>query len=372
VWGATSGVYVSDLRSLRVPSSEIAPREPEPIELESRGELRRTAVPEPARAMTEVAYIGGAGRSGSTILALVLGQLPGFVAVGGLSNLWERGLQQNYLCGCGAHFRECPFWQEVGREAFGGWDRLDADEIVRLKFSVMRYRHLPWHVAPGVRSRFSARLSEYSGYMARLYAGIRTVSGCRVVVDSSHEVLPALLLRRVPNVQGHVLHLVRDSRGVTFSLSKLVLRAEATASPVFMSRYSAGRASIEWVVANLPFHLIPGRSIPRLRVRYESVLASPRTELAQIVEFLGGVVSPADASTLAGNSIDISDNHMVSGNPHRLGSGPVQLRLDDKWRSEMRSIDRAIVTALTFPLELAYGYIGRRNEPRSEEPGASA
>ena len=326
---------------------------------------------EEGRSLTDVAYIGGAGRSGSTILALVLGQLPGFVAAGGVSNLWERGLQQNYLCGCGAHFHDCPFWHQVGREAFGGWDRLDPDEIVRLKSSVMRYRHLSWHIAPRLRPGFSKRLEEYSGYMGRLYDGIRRVSGRPAVVDSSHEVLPALLLRRLPNVRGHILHLVRDSRGVTFSLSKLVLRAEATASPTYMSRYSATRASVEWVVANIPFHLIPGRSLPRLRVRYESVLASPRTEVARIAEFFGSPVQPGDELIPAGDAMDISNNHMVSGNPHRLGSGPVELRLDDKWRSEMRPTDRAIVTALTFPLGFAYGYMGRRTGGRRTDAETS-
>lgn len=350
-----------------MPSIDTGPREADRIDARPAADLASSALAEPARAITDVAYIGGAGRSGSTILALVLGQLPGFVAAGGVSNLWERGLQRNYLCGCGAHFRDCPFWDQVGREAFGGWDRLDADELVRLKFSVMRYRHLPWHVAPSIRPGFSERLSEYAGYTARLYAGIRKVSGRQVVVDSSHEVLPALLLRRVPNVRGHILHLVRDSRGVTFSLSKLVLRAEATTSPTYMSRYSPSRASVEWVVANVPFHLIPSRSLPQLRVRYESVVASPRTEIARIVEFLGGVMRPADESLLDGASFDISDNHMVSGNPHRLGSGPVELRLDDKWRNNMRPLDRAIVTALTLPLEFAYGYVGKRAASQREE-----
>ena len=45
------------------------------------------------RAMPEgprVVFIGGLGRSGSTILDLMLGQLPGFVAVGELAYVWGR------------------------------------------------------------------------------------------------------------------------------------------------------------------------------------------------------------------------------------------------------------------------------------------
>jgi hypothetical protein len=38
----------------------------------------------------------------------------------------------------------------------------------------------------------------------------------------------------------------------------------------------------------------------------------------------------------------------------------------------MRPIDRTIVTALTFPLGLAYGYMGKRIGTPQEEAGASA
>jgi len=94
--------------------------------MSTRARLSRASAPEaatqslgpkPAATITDVAYIGGAGRSGSTVLALLLGKVQGFFPVGGVNSLWERGLLQNYLCGCGVHFRECPFWNEVGREA---------------------------------------------------------------------------------------------------------------------------------------------------------------------------------------------------------------------------------------------------------------
>ena len=48
-----------------------------------------------------VAYIAGAGRSGSTLLAMMLGTLPGWVSVGELRHLWARGVEENQLCGCG-------------------------------------------------------------------------------------------------------------------------------------------------------------------------------------------------------------------------------------------------------------------------------
>ena len=45
-----------------------------------------------------------------------------------------------------------------------------------------------------------------------------------------------------------------------------------------------------------------------------------------------------------------SPNHMVAGNPDRLRSGPIQLRVDARWRSAMPARDRWIVNAVSAPL----------------------
>jgi len=51
--------------------------------------------------------------------------------------------------------------------------------------------------------------------------------------------------------------------------------------------------------------------------------------------------------------------HTVAGNPVRMRSGPLKLRVDDAWRAAMPAADRRLVTLLTFPLLARYGYAGR-------------
>jgi hypothetical protein len=316
--------------------------------------------------LLDIAYVGGAGRSGSTVLALLMAQMPGFVAAGGVSNLWERGLQQNYLCGCGAHFRDCAFWYQVGNVAFGGWEQVDGDELAAMKLQLTRYRHWPWHLAPHVRPAFASRLAGYSEYVGRVYAAIRTVSGSKVVVDTSHDPMSALVLRHMPHVNLRIIHLVRDSRAVAFSLSRRVRRPEATVTETYMPRYSALPASTGWLVANIPYHTAPLRSVPRLRVRYESLVALPGSEVARIARFLGSGLGPTDVAHFDASSIEIADNHMISGNPHRLGRRSVRVRIDDEWRSSMRPLDRMVVSAITLPLRAAYGYTGNRDRGESD------
>ena len=71
------------------------------------------------------------------------------VTVGELSAIWEKGLRDNHLCGCGEPFAKCEFWERVGDLAFGGWDNVDHDHRIALRRSVDRGRYLPFAVARG-------------------------------------------------------------------------------------------------------------------------------------------------------------------------------------------------------------------------------
>ncbi len=46
-------------------------------------------------------YIGGVGRSGSTLVERVLNEAPEVHAMGETHHLWERGITADQLCGCG-------------------------------------------------------------------------------------------------------------------------------------------------------------------------------------------------------------------------------------------------------------------------------
>jgi hypothetical protein len=71
------------------------------------------------------------GRSGSTLLAVLLNSLPGFVSLGELHQVWDYQ-RHDLLCSCGERFRACEFWTAVGARAFGGWDEVDAKQMTEL------------------------------------------------------------------------------------------------------------------------------------------------------------------------------------------------------------------------------------------------
>jgi Sulfotransferase family len=306
-----------------------------------------------------VAFIGGWGRSGSTLLAALLGEVPRLVPVGELRYVWDRGLRDDELCGCGERFSECAFWQEVGRAAFGGWDRIDAAEVLALDQAVTRHRYLPLMLARRLNRGYTEKLDRYAGYLARLYAGIRDVSGSDMIVDATKDPSYAFVLRRVPGLRFNVVHIVRDSRGAAFSWSKTVARPERTSGTnELMPQYGALHAGLRWVAYNLLFHLVSLVGVKRVFLRYEALVSAPGREVERVLRELGSPPQNGDLAGIAGDSFELRPHHTIGGNPMRFRHGRMRVRADQAWRSAMEPRQRWQVVAVTWPLMLGYGYLG--------------
>lgn len=314
-----------------------------------------------ATAEINVLYIGGFGRSGSTLLERVLGQIPGVVAVGEVVHLIERGLLGNENCGCGRPFHECPFWSDVGAKAFGGWDRMSGTSWLELKQRVDRNRFIPLMIAP-LLPRYRADLAQHCERLTCLYEAIAEVSRAEVIIDSSKQASTAFLLRRVQGIRLRVLHLVRDSRGVAYSWTKAVTRPEIQDRITLMPRFHPARAAARWLAYNALFHLLGPIGTEVDFVRYEDLLATPSAEIARIVAPTGVRGGEGDLPFLADDHVDLGGGHSVAGNPMRFLTGRIDLVPDSAWRCGLHRAHRWIVTVITAPLLGWYGYLsGRRS-----------
>jgi hypothetical protein len=306
-----------------------------------------------------IVYIGGCQRSGSTLLDRMLSQIAGHQSAGEVVHLWVRGVGGNELCGCGATFLDCPFWSEVGRVTFGGWDHLRIQEIVDLQRRVDRNRYIFFMLVPGVWRRYDRELRAYTTVLERLYHGIHQVGGGATIVDSSKHSSTAFLLRRVRGIRLQIVHLVRDSRGVAFSLLREVRRPEVVDRPAYMHRAAVWRSGLEWLAFNGAFHLVRALGTPTIMVRYEDLVRSPRDVIGRILAFDGTPDVPTDA-WLDGGRVTLGIDHTVAGNPMRFEHGSFELKVDEAWTRSMKSGQRVMATAMTWPLLAAYGYrLGR-------------
>jgi hypothetical protein len=300
-----------------------------------------------------VLFIGGLGRSGSTLVDRLLGQIPGYCSVGEIYFLWGDGLQRGRPCSCGQPLTRCPFWAEVGQLAYGGWSHIDAARALSLQRSLDRTLKIPLLLAPRLSSRFCRQLEEYTRLLTPLYAAIRDVSGARVVVDSSKFPSTAYLLRRTPGVDLHLAQLVRDPRGVVYSWSKRPTPSQA------VERWTPGTwpprlAARRWLTVNAVFEGLGHLGPPHLLLRYEDLIADPAVQLTRVAGLVDGT-SP-DLDFVHGDKVDLHPSHLFAGNPMRAQLGPTALRLDEEWRERLSPGEQRIVEVVTAPLRRRYGY----------------
>src|SRR5690348_12216927 len=307
--------------------------------------------------------IAGWDRSGSTILDLILGQFPGLFSVGELIDMWERGPET--LCGCGRVFKDCETWREIFLEAFGVLPgRFDFATGANLQRHCARSRHLYVLGNPLLRKHIIPMFDSYRQLVEKLYRAVSTVSGARLLVDSSKQPVHAYLLQLMGIAELHVVHLVRDPRGCAYSYQKRKPHP-ALKEGYFPSMHPA-RNSMHWILANVATEVIWKRSPERyLLVRYEDFIARPKHTVHRILEFAGeqDIESPFSSE----HSVFLRPLHGVSGNSVRFQTGALRLSLDDKWKSEMKGRHRAMVATLTSTILRKYGYnLGRFGRDESD------
>jgi hypothetical protein len=304
---------------------------------------------------TTVVYLGGFGRSGSTLVERVLGAAAGWVNVGELIELSRSVARADELCGCGLPFSRCLLWTEVGQAAFGGWTDEVLDRLTALQRMVARQRHLPQLLRS--RRPASAALQELRASYARIYRAVAEVTDSCVVVDASKGPALGLALAGAPDIDLRMLNIVRDPRAVAWSWRRHVDRPHVRFDTEEMWRIPVSRSAAQWAALQLEVEAIAAvAGVRHGRLHYEDFVADPVGSLVAATARIDMPLSASELPQVDDGRIVLGRSHGLAGNPSRFQSGAIALRADDAWTAEMTRTDRAMVTAITWPLLVAYGY----------------
>jgi hypothetical protein len=292
---------------------------------------------------------------------MLLGSLPETFAVGELRYLWQRGIVEHRLCGCGQPLPECALWQTILSRTFEGDvprnvdDAIDAVDWIGSAANLPSVLRRPSSIPP---------IGDLPLLLSRLYRAVADTTGADTIIDSSKPPTYGWLVGTLPGIELSVIHLVRDPRGTAFSWLHPKAAADRPSGGL-MPRKPAWKSAINWGVWNAATELLfRGRPDRMLRVRYEDLVAEPDATLASVLAFLGYAEDSLDA--LEGRSFQRRTSHTVAGNPSRLTEEPTLLRPDTTWETELPRTSRRIVTALAAPLLHHYGYrvrAGKAAEP---------
>jgi hypothetical protein len=304
-----------------------------------------------------VLYVAGFGRSGSTLLGNVLGAYDRVFSTGELHLLWK-ALVLGSGCGCGTKVARCEVWAPILQDlrASGVWDG-DPETVRRWQLAEARVVHTPriLRTPPtGITGR--PHLDRYRALLSELYASIARVTGARTIIDTSKTPADAAVLPGVDGIEAWLLHLVRDPRAVAYSQGREAPTLDVHLNGKMMHRRGIVESSVRWVTANLLTERAARRyrSGRSLMLAYERFVAAPRATAERLLHLVG---EPSDSSPFtAVDVVEFGPNHNVWGNRSRFVTGPVTIRRDDAWTSELADRRRRFVTTLCLPWMGRYGY----------------
>jgi hypothetical protein len=300
-------------------------------------------------------YLMGAGHVGSTVMDVVIGAHPGIESLG---EAWKLPLawadpESDRVCACGTRIHGCAFW----REARKLWaEQVGDDDVARFVALMRRYdgsgNALAWPRMLQSRLRPTAEFREYTRRSLALYEAVVRVGGKPVIVESSLSPRRAFVLASMPGIDLHLVHVVRDGRGVIWSHknpAKAALRKSFEAKTTrHVTRY--------WLTANLQSAFVYAQLRPdrRMRLRYEDFATDPHAALARIGAFLGedlsGLLTPERSIRQPA-----PPRHTPGGNRVRLLK-EVQVRQDFGWMEQLPARDRAFFWRWAGWLASRYGY----------------
>jgi hypothetical protein len=247
----------------------------------------------------DILYIMGFGRSGTTILEVILSVNPGIFGAGELTHILRDGFRDAAVCACGEPACTCPVWSRVGNRVGRKPETLAAGIETLRRFEA--HERFPL-VAAGLFDSTAAR--QYRRINDQLFESLGEISGAQVVVDSSKYAGRALMLARCFPHRVRVICLTRSPGGLMHSFRKPHRQEQRQKSVVGTLAYYM------YVFACLR---VASLRLPNvLHVAYEELTADPVGTLERIEQWSGYDLSRAREKLRAGEFFQVG--HIVTGN----------------------------------------------------------
>jgi hypothetical protein len=266
--------------------------------------------------LIKLVYIGGFGRSGSTLLEYLLTAHPQVLACGEVERHLRR-FGRKKVCTCGERILSCPVWGPFQNKKgkLQGWDHK------RLTLALLHH----------ISEKYSVMVDSSKTAWGSLFMPFRL----------SQELREDFVL----------VQIVRDPRGVAWSAIKTARqkgRGLGNSPTVTTIRTVVG-----WMAANLACETFGWyRPASYLTVRYEDLVRNSDLILAEIL-WLVSLKPPATFEPKKGTG----NRHQLYGNAMRFKPiSPSSLAEDVNWKAEMPRSYRWLVSAVSWPLLRRYGY----------------
>lgn len=289
------------------------------------------------------------GHSGSTLLDLLFGTIPGAVSTGELIwlpwQVWRDGklctaTPKQDICTCLETFRRCPVWRRILENISGQYGKDISKDPLNFNMSFLRQKKysdgMPYKYRILRKIMRSAIVHEH-GWLAELimrsqkeaiqntwmlYDNIAGTLKMPCVVDSSKDIFRAYAIWKERPDDTMVVLLHKDAK--SFAASGKHWKTSASIQNRLKKWLHAYKATYIPVLKKMAGCRI-------MSVKYDELAISPKKVRQKLAAFID--IMPESLPEMGG-TISPRDMHIVAGNPMRFKK-TIHIKYDDRWRTEL-------------------------------------
>ncbi|MCP4971761.1 MAG: sulfotransferase [Arcobacter sp.] len=304
---------------------------------------------------SNVIYIAGSGRTGSTILDVILGNHPKIVGLGEIHRLSiEPDIRK---CGCGTEINNCEFWnpllKQISNEKkipFENWWDFFPLTLAKEK-KIVKYLPSLLEILLMIGNKKILKIFLKQSLVKKyfeiienslfLYDKISKYSDVPYIIDSTKNPvrMKALYLSRPNKIK--IILIVRDGRAIVASAKRRIK------TPIEVG-------TTNWVTTNKNLELML-RTISKEKyivVRYEDLCDDTENIFRKITSFIGIDYDPKMLRPVKGNF------HQIPGNPwlHNNDDDVIEIKKDERWKTELTKDELRIFNNIGSSLNKKFGY----------------
>jgi hypothetical protein len=304
----------------------------------------------------KIIYIICPGRSGSTMLDILLSNHPSIQGVGEVHRLVRYALSNEDTCTCGSYVSECDFWLGVNENAKKYFFDHRRDPLLDLSCDIELESRKMSFICNNIEKvlltcpfrKQSKRIwkilyqTNYNKIInsVKWFHAIYDHTGTDYILDSTKDVRRLLALSFIYGKDIQPVFLIRDGRAVVYSMMKRMNISSFIATKMWKRNMNAILTAEKIFNRLSPFH----------RIYYESLCKNQSKEINNlfIKLKLEKINSPLSLKKVSA--------HNIAGSPSRFDKTITSVNEDLRWQSEMRLSDLRTFCKHAGKLNETFGY----------------